>query len=115
VYVAASAAAYLCDGVGSAYDVASQTASAYAEALAYAAAQCVLVGDSSAKAYASAQAKAKAEIWVSADFEAYAEATNCETCQSWAYSWGYVSKHVLLEAVAEVEVKVCNASYPTKQ
>jgi hypothetical protein len=115
VCVAANAAAYICDGTGSSNDIAAQTASAYASAVASVVANCVLVGDSSAKVHAVAEAKAQAEIWVSSYFEAVANAANCETCEAWAYSWGYISKWVFLEAIAKAEVKVCNVSYPMNQ
>jgi hypothetical protein len=87
-----------------------QTASAFAQAVASATAECILSGDATASAFASAEAKAKAEIWVASYFDAFAAATNCETCEAWAGSWGYIEKWVFLEAIAKAQVKVCDTS-----
>jgi hypothetical protein len=112
VFVAAGAAKYLCDDYGDPYAIAESTASAFAEAVAYAAASCVLIGDATANAHASANAKAQAEIWVTSYFDAWASASDCKKCDAYASSWGYIQKYVFLEAVANAEVKVCNTSYP---
>jgi hypothetical protein len=106
VCLGASAAAFLCDGTGFAESIASQTASAYALAVADAIAYCVLTGPS-AKAHATAAARARAEIWVSAYLDALSQATMCVKCSEWGYSWGYIKKWVLLEAITRAEVKVC--------
>jgi hypothetical protein len=107
VCAAASAAAFACDGTGSAASVAKATASAYAAAVASVTATCVLAGDATASVKASAEARAKAEVWVSAYFDAIASAATCGTCKAWASSWGYIEKWVFLEAIAKAEVKVC--------
>jgi hypothetical protein len=104
---AKQAAAYICDGSGSSEEAASATASAYAAAVASVVAECVLAGDASASVKATADARAKAEVWVLAYFDAVAQASDCEKCEAWAASWGYIEKWVFLEAIAQAEVNVC--------
>jgi hypothetical protein len=98
---------YVCNGAGTAAAVAQATASAYAAAVASVVANCILVGDASAKVTALANARAKAEIWVTSYFNAFAFASDCETCGAYAESWGFISKYVFLEAIATASVKVC--------
>jgi hypothetical protein len=107
VCAATSAAAFACDGTGSASSIARQTAGAFALAIAGSAGGCVLAGDASAKVYASAQARSKAEVWLSAYFEAIALAATCGKCEAFTTSWGYIEKWVFLEAIAKAEFKVC--------
>jgi hypothetical protein len=101
------AAAYVCDGTGSSEEAAYATASAYAAAVASVVANCVLAGDASASVKAAADARARAEVWVSAFFDVVAQATDCEKCEAWASSWGYIEKYVFLEAIAQAGVRVC--------
>jgi hypothetical protein len=110
VYAAASASKAVCSGVDFVQTAANQTASAYASAVASVVADCILVGDATAKVNAVANARAKAEVWVASYFDAFAAAGDCETCESFARSYGYISKYVFLEAIATAEVKVCTVS-----
>lgn len=107
MYAAAQARAYICDGAGSVDAIAAETASAFALAVASASVDCRLEGDASVHVDAKASAYAQAEIWAAAYFNAYAFGTNCETCDAFAESYGYIEKYVFLQAVADAEVKVC--------
>lgn len=107
LHTAATAAAFIC-GTGSAdaHAVASATASAFAKAVASASVYCELSGDATGRANAHANAYIKAEKWLTAYADAFALAVQCEHCESFAYSWAYVQKHVFLEAMASADATV---------
>lgn len=107
-HVTADAAAYICNGETdkSAHSIAEATASAYAEALAFASVQCSIEGDAEAHGTASAKAEAAAHVWIKAYAEAFASAGDCDKCEAWAESYGYVEKEVFLKAVASAEAKL---------
>jgi hypothetical protein len=110
LYAAISASNFVCSGSDFVETAAQQTASAYASAVASVVADCILVGDATAKVHAVANARAKAEVWVTSYFNAFSAAGDCETCEAFSRSYGYISKYVFLEAIATAEVKVCTAS-----
>lgn len=100
----AHAAEYICgggSGTHTEHDIAEATAEAFAIAVATASAECELEGDTAAYVNAKAHAKAAADVFVEAYADAFAGATVCGKCDAYASSWGYVSKHVFLEAVAK--------------
>jgi hypothetical protein len=86
--------------------IAEATAEAFALAVATASAECELNGTAQAYVNADAKAEARANVWLEAYASAFASASVCDNCEAYASSWGYVSKHVFLEAVAEVSVQV---------
>lgn len=108
VHTAADAKKYICSGgsSGVAHDVASATAKAYAKAVAAASAECKLSGDATAHVDAYSKAVAKANVWLEAYAQAVAAAGDCENCEAFAESWGYIAKDVFLKAVADAKVKV---------
>lgn len=115
VCAAAHAQEYICSGgsgVHSEHDIAEATAEAFAIAVATASADCELEGDAAVYVKAGAHAKAAAEVFVEAYADAFASSTVCGTCDAYASSWGYVSKHVFLEAVAKAGFLVCTLQIP---
>lgn len=103
VHAAADASAFICgrSGAKTAHDIAEATAEAFALAVATASAECKLSGDASAYVNAEANARAAADVWLEAYASAFAQAGDCNQCSAFASSWGYVQKHVFLEAVAK--------------
>jgi len=111
VCAAAEAAAYLCgnnEGEKTVEDIAHDTASAYALAVASASAECKLEGSAYVQVDASASAEAKAKVWVAAFADAMGDAGDCQKCNAYALSFGYVEENVFLKAVADASVKVCS-------
>ena len=103
---AARARSYICRGIGSAEKIAEDTAEAFALAVATASAKCELEGTTELYVNAHAHAKAAGEVFVAAYSDAFAAATDCDTCQAYAQSWGYIEKTVFLEAIAKAGVYV---------
>ena len=104
----ADAAAYICNGESgkSAHSIAEATASAFAQAVASASATCEVQGHAEVHVAASASAIAAAEVWVAAYAQAFASAGDCDKCDAYSASYGYVEKEVFLKAVAQADVKV---------
>lgn len=73
--------------------------------------ECELSGDASVSVNAKTRARATAEIWATSYFDAFASADNCQKCDAYADSYGYITKYVFLEAIAEAEIKVCCMQY----
>ena len=105
---AADASAYICNGETgkSAHNIAEATASAFALAVATASATCEVQGDAEVHVSASASAIAAAEVWVAAYAQAFAGAGDCDKCDAYAASFGYIEKEVFLKAVAQADIKV---------
>lgn len=104
---AASAQAYICgNSTEPVEQIANATAKAYAVAVAFAAAECEATGTAQFAAGAFAKAEAKGHVWLSAYAEAFANATECEHCNTYAESWGRISADVFLHATAEANVIV---------
>jgi hypothetical protein len=112
---AADAAALICNGETgkSAHSIATATAEAFALAIASASATCEAQGNANFKAAASASAKAAAQVWVSAYAAAFAKAGDCNKCEAYASSVGYVEKEVFLKAVAQADVKASSPPFPS--
>lgn len=103
--VSASATAYICgNSTDPVEQIANATAKAYAIAVAFAAAECEATGTAQFAAGAFAKAEAKGHVWLSAYAEAFANATECEHCTTFAESWGRISADVFLNATAEANV-----------
>lgn len=107
---AADASAYICsegESGKSAHTIATATAEAFALAVASASAECELLGDANVQVDASSSAVAAATVWLGAYAAAFAGAGDCDKCDAFAASYGYVEKDVFLKAVADAEIKVC--------
>ena len=74
--------------------------------MATASAKCEVEGEGGAYVNAHANAKAAGEVFVSAYAQAFASATDCDTCEAYAQSFGYIEKHVFLKAIADAGVYV---------
>ena len=112
-YAAATAAAFVCGGDGSAdaEAAARATAKAFAIATAEVSGKCELAGDAEGSISAYAGAVVEGAVWVEAYAEALASAVSCGKCDSFAESWAYIGKEVFLKAVAETEASVCSSEF----
>lgn len=102
----ADAFGYICNGetIKTASDIAADTAEAFALAVASASVACELEGDAMVQVDASASAVAAAKVWVAAYAEAFAGAGDCDQCDAYATSFGYIEQEVFLKAVAEASI-----------
>jgi hypothetical protein len=114
LYAVAKAIAYGCgdDASADAHAVAEATAEVWARAVASAYVYCEGEGETILHAKASADAEATLETWLTTYADAFAQATLCGVCDSYAHSWVYVQKYVFLDAVAHAEAEVCHPVVP---
>lgn len=106
---AADAAAFICNALAdatSSQQIAEDTASAFALAVASASVECELQGDAYVQVDASSSAVAAAEVWVGLYANAVAEAGACEKCDAYASSFVIIEQGIFLEAVAQADVHV---------